>query len=237
MGGEGGGGARAGGVSAAKRPGVVYLSRLPPFLKPLKVRQMLEKHGELGRVYLAPEDPAINKRRKREGRPTGKSFTEGWVEFVDKRVAKRVAGELNGQPMGGKRRSRYYHDLWSMKYLHKFKWDFLTEEIRQRGKIREQRLAAEISAAKKEKEFYLSRVDQATGLEAMQERRAQREREGKGGAGERARGKADKKATQMKASQQKIVRKFRQRDSKPDPGAAGAKRVSEGLLGLVAGKR
>ena len=65
----------------------------------------------------------------------------------------------------------------------------------------------------------------------------QREREGKGGAGERARGKADKKATQMKASQQKIVRKFRQRDSKPDPGAAGAKRVSEGLLGLVAGKR
>ena len=227
----------AGDGGAAPRPGVVYLSRLPPFMKPLKVRQMLERHGELGRVYLAPEDPAINKRRKREGRPTGKSFTEGWVEFADKRVAKRVAGELNGQPMGGKRRSRYYHDLWSLKYLHKFKWDFLTEEIRQRGKVREQRLAAEIAAAKKEKEFYLSRVDQATGLEAMRERQRERERQGKGGAGERAQGKAGKEAARMGVTQKKIVRKFRQRNAKPDPGTAGAARVSEGLLGLVAGKR
>ena len=36
---------------------------------------------------------------------------------------------LNGQQMGGKRRSAYHYDLWSMKYLPKFKWDHLTEEI------------------------------------------------------------------------------------------------------------
>ena len=36
---------------------------------------------------------------------------------------------LNGNQMGGKRRSAYHYDLWSLKYLPKFKWDHLTEEI------------------------------------------------------------------------------------------------------------
>jgi ESF2/ABP1 family protein len=48
------------------------------------------------------------------------------VEFEDKAEAKRVAAALNGQPMGGRRRSAYYYDLWCMKYLPKFKWDHLT---------------------------------------------------------------------------------------------------------------
>jgi len=36
----------------------------------------------------------------------GRNFTEGWVEFQDKAVAKQVAMALNGQQMGGKRRQR-----------------------------------------------------------------------------------------------------------------------------------
>jgi hypothetical protein len=60
---------------------------------------------------------------------SGKNFTEGWVEFEDKAVAKSVARGLNGQQIGGKRRSAYHFDLWCMKYLPKFKWDHLTEEI------------------------------------------------------------------------------------------------------------
>ena len=71
----------------------------------------------------------------------------------------------------------------------------------------------------------------------MRERQRERERQGKGGAGERAQGKAGKEAARMEVTQKKIVRKFRQRNAKPDPGTAGAARVSEGLLGLVAGKR
>ena len=37
--------------------------------------------------------------------------------------------------------------------------------------MREQRLAAEISAAKRERDFYLSRVDKAKGVAAQQERK------------------------------------------------------------------
>lgn len=41
--------------------------------------------------------------------------SEGWVEFLDKTVAKDVAAMLNNQPMGGKKRSSHYSDLWSIK--------------------------------------------------------------------------------------------------------------------------
>ena len=74
-------------------------------------------------------DPALRKQRKQKGGNTGKNFTEGWVEFEDKAVAKQVAAMLNSNPIGGKRRSAYHYDLWSLKYLPKFKWDHLTEEI------------------------------------------------------------------------------------------------------------
>lgn len=36
---------------------------------------------------------------------------------------------LNSNPMGGKRRSAHHDDLWCLKYLPKFKWDHLTEEM------------------------------------------------------------------------------------------------------------
>ena len=51
------------------------------------------------------------------------------MEFEDKKVAKRVVAMLNGNAIGGKRRSAYHYDLWNLKYLPKFKWDQLTEEI------------------------------------------------------------------------------------------------------------
>lgn len=61
-----------------------------------------------------------------------KNFTEGWVEFHDKRVAKTVALMLNNTPIGGKKRSYYHDDLWNIKYLSKFRWTHLTEKIGKR---------------------------------------------------------------------------------------------------------
>ncbi|PSC70758.1 Pre-rRNA-processing esf2 [Micractinium conductrix] len=164
------------------RRGVVYISRIPPHLKPQKLRQMLEQYAEIGRVYLAPEDPLLRKKRTKQGGNSGKNFTEGWMEFEDKAKAKEVVAMLNGQQMGGKRRSAYYYDLWCLKYLPKFKWDHLTEEINYQKAVREQRLAAEISAAKRERDFYLSRVDKAKGITAMVERKRKREAAGGGDA-------------------------------------------------------
>ncbi|XP_048336971.2 pre-rRNA-processing protein ESF2 [Ziziphus jujuba] len=152
-------------AKAVKR-GVCYLSRIPPHMNHLQLRHILSQYGDIQRIYLTPEreNAAAQVRRKR------KEFSEGWVEFSDKGVAKRVANMLNGEQIGGKKRSSFYYDIWNIKYLSKFKWDNLTEEIAYKNAIREQKLALEISAAKKERDFYLSKVDKSRALSAIEER-------------------------------------------------------------------
>jgi hypothetical protein len=54
------------------------------------MRQLLEQHGEVARLYMAPEMASLRAKRKKLKGNTGKNFTEGWVEFEDKRVAKSV---------------------------------------------------------------------------------------------------------------------------------------------------
>ena len=74
-------------------------------------------------------DEVIRQRRiKFKGNKKVK-FTEGWVEFLDKRVAKAVATTLNCTPVARKKRSIYHDDLWNIKYLPKFRWTHLTEKI------------------------------------------------------------------------------------------------------------
>ncbi|KAF6140246.1 hypothetical protein GIB67_000294 [Kingdonia uniflora] len=153
----------------AKR-GVCYLSRVPPRMDPLKVRQLLSEYGDIERVYLKPEGPSFQENRRKKGGFRGQIFTEGWVEFTKRSVAKRVANLLNGEKIGGKRRSMFFYDIWNIKYLSKFKWDDLTGEIAYKSAVREQKLALEISAAKRERDFYLSKVDKSRALISIQER-------------------------------------------------------------------
>lgn len=110
----------------AARSGIVYMSRVPPHLKPLKLRQLLEGYATLGRIYMAPKERAPG---AKAGARQGKQFSEAWIEFEDKKLGRAVAEMLNGNAIGGKARSRYHDDLWTLKYLPKFKWDHLTEEV------------------------------------------------------------------------------------------------------------
>jgi ESF2/ABP1 family protein len=108
--------------AAIKTSGVVYLSRIPPFMKPAKLRSLLEPYGKINRIFLTPEDPAEHTRRVRSGGNKKRSFTEGWVEFVKKKDAKKACDLLNAQTIGGKKSSWYHDDVWALKYLNGFKW-------------------------------------------------------------------------------------------------------------------
>lgn len=46
-----------------------------------------------------------------------KHFTEGWVEFERKKVAKKVAELLNGKRIDSRKRSKYFDSVWNLKYL------------------------------------------------------------------------------------------------------------------------
>lgn len=42
-------------AAKADQRGICYLSRIPPHMDPVKLRQILSQYGEIQRIYLAPE--------------------------------------------------------------------------------------------------------------------------------------------------------------------------------------
>nr|XP_012597527.1 activator of basal transcription 1 isoform X2 [Microcebus murinus] len=146
-------------------PGIVYLGHIPPRFRPLHVRNVLSAYGEVGRVFFQAEDRFVRRKKKAAAATGGKKrsyskdYTEGWVEFRDKRVAKRVAASLHNTPMGARRRSPFRYDLWNLKYLHRFTWSHLSEHLAFERQVRRQRLRAEVAQAKRETDFYLRNVE------------------------------------------------------------------------------
>lgn len=158
---------------AARKSGVVYISRVPPFMKPHTLKHFLEEHASkgLGRIFLTPEDHARYLQRKKAGGNKKKSFTDGWVEFVSKNDAKVAASILNGNIMGGKKGNYYHDDLWNMKYLKRFKWSHLTEQIASENAEREARLREEIRRTRKENKAFVEDIERGKALEGMDNKR------------------------------------------------------------------
>ena len=112
---------------AQEKRGVVYLARIPPYMKPAKVQHLLEQYGKVTNLHCVEEDRSLRRRRKKAGGNSKKNYVEGWIEYENKKIAKNVARCLNNTQIGGKKTSYYYHDIWNMKYLRGFKWRHLTE--------------------------------------------------------------------------------------------------------------
>jgi ESF2/ABP1 family protein len=106
------------------------------------VKHILSNYGEIGRIYLvAAEDDRKKKHRpgKEHHKHRAHRFTEGWVEFLDKRVARSTAELLNARTIGDVALSKtskknggtkkWKDDVWTMKYLPRFKWNMLSEQV------------------------------------------------------------------------------------------------------------
>jgi ESF2/ABP1 family protein len=162
--------------AAVKRSGVVYLSRIPPFMKPQKLRSLLEPYGAINRIFLTPEDPESRKRRVRNGGNKKRSYTDGWVEFINKKDAKHACELLNARTIGGKKGTYYHDDVWNLLYLKGFKWNNLTEQISSENAERAARLKAEISKTTRENKEFVQNVERAKMLEGMEAKKAAKRR-------------------------------------------------------------
>lgn len=183
---------------AVRKSGVVYISRVPPFMKPQTLKHFLEPHARkgLGRVFLTPEDHVAHSKRVKSGGNKKKSFTDGWVEFNSKTEAKIAAETLNGNIIGGKKGNFYHDDLWNMKYLKGFKWHHLTEQIANENAERAARIREEIRRSRKENKAFVEDVERAKMLKGMEsKKKAKREREGNTNGVEE---KMDKRAREFK---------------------------------------
>jgi ESF2/ABP1 family protein len=153
------------------KTGVVYLSRIPPFMKPQKLRHLLTQHGGIGRIYLQLEPTHVAKRRIQSGGNRKDNFTEGWVEFLDKSQAKETAAMLNNTNIGGKKRNFFHDDIWNIKYLPGFKWSHLAERIAYEKATRDQKIRVETQQARRENRAYLKSVETAKMIEAIEDKK------------------------------------------------------------------
>jgi ESF2/ABP1 family protein len=65
-----------------ERRGVIYMSRVPPFMKPNKARNLFEQYGEVTRLFLAEENAEFRRKRKEQGGNGSKQFREGKMHLV-----------------------------------------------------------------------------------------------------------------------------------------------------------
>jgi ESF2/ABP1 family protein len=146
---------------------------------PAKIKSLLGAFGTVTRVYLVEEDKASRKRRRKEmgkNAAGGKRYKEGWVEFDDKAVAKRVGLSLNNSPITNHKRNVHYGDLWSIKYVSKFKWAHLTEKVAYERRMREQKVRLEMTKARKENQTFAELVEAGKVMDKIEERRNRRQR-------------------------------------------------------------
>lgn len=138
--------------------GIIYLSYIPDGLNVKIIREIMGEFGEVGRIFL--ESEKNNKKHR--------TYTEGWIEFKKKRVAKSVAETLNGTALQyGRKHSKINGQVWSIKYLHKFKWAHLTEQMAQDRATRDQKRRFEMGHTKKQVEFYQQMTERSKRLKKM----------------------------------------------------------------------
>jgi ESF2/ABP1 family protein len=163
---------------AASRSGVIYMSHIPPFMKPHTLKNLLAPYAPsgVGRVFLTPEDHEKRQARIRGGGNKKRNFVDGWVEFVSKKEAKVVVETLNTRNIGGKKGGYYFDDVWNLKYLKGFKWRHLTEQIANENAERAARMRAEGSSSRREMREFLKNVERSKIEETRQKKKANKAR-------------------------------------------------------------
>ncbi|CAG9862872.1 unnamed protein product [Phyllotreta striolata] len=149
-------------VKKPPKRGIIYLSTIPPYMNVLKIREKFSEYGTVGRIYLQLADKDVPEKGKtKKKRKVAKKFTEGWVEFERKSVAKKVAMFLNNSQVSNRKKSKQYDHMWNIKYLSNFKWTHLNERLAYEKAARRQKLRAEIQLAKKKSNFFTANIEKS----------------------------------------------------------------------------
>lgn len=149
-----------------RRSGVIYISRIPEGMTVANIREHLTDYG-VTRIYFIPDR---EKRLTEFNNKKVRCYKEGWIEFENKLMAKLCEYELNGKRIGGKRNVLYREDLWTLKYLKKFKWNHLMEKLSFDKKLREQRLKADMAQSKRENNFLVKNFEKSKMLNKKKKR-------------------------------------------------------------------
>nr|PVC52352.1 hypothetical protein MACL_00000866 [Theileria orientalis] len=140
--------------------GIIYISRIPPFMGLGKLRSYFSKFGKVGKVYAHPEPIGQYNKRVKMGGNKRLKFTHAWVQFYDKSVAKNVAKMLNNRPFADTKRSSFWkYDIWNIRYLPRFKWHNLVEYWSQHKRESKEQLNLLLQRERKRNLRYLEQLE------------------------------------------------------------------------------
>ena len=213
------------------------MSRIPPGMKPNKARTLFEQFGDVTRIYLQEEDASQRQQRKNGGGNGSKQFKEGWIEFADKKMAKSVAESLNNTSMGGAKSHSYHDDIWNLKYLKNFKWDYLTEKFAYERRVRETKLRASMMQAKRANAEFVELVEKGKQEKFIAERKRKRS-ENDGDGPTNSRNDSIETAGNSNGAFNKVKRSFlQQQPISRDAGGINAKYIDDKLIHAVFAKK
>ena len=86
-----------------------------------------------------------------------------------------MAQNLNTKPISTKKSSKFNDILWNMKYLPRFKWVHLSERLSYEKAVFKQKLATEISQARKEAAFFQNNLDKSEGIRKKKKKENKKE--------------------------------------------------------------
>lgn len=107
------------------RPGIVYFKSVPKYMPLNIIKNNFSRFGGLGRSFFVPESKNSYENRQKFKGNRALRFVEGWLEFHDKKDAKMAARYNDTRKVGGKKRSAWYDDIWSVQYLRNVDWEDL----------------------------------------------------------------------------------------------------------------
>ena len=194
------------------KPGIVYISKLPPYMKPAKLRQIFSRFGEIDRIYMKKESEQKRKSRLKQGGNKKDMYEEGWVEFIKKGDAKLCCATLNGNIIGGKKTSFYYDDIMNLKYLSGFKWTDLTEQMAKESEQRQSKLELEISQANKLNEMYIKNVENSKMVSNIQKKSNGKKRKAEEDDGNKGYAISQRKTYTRRANDNKSVKEAKSND-------------------------
>merc|ERR1711879_165916 len=126
--------------------------------------------GPSGDAKVLLQDAGRKKKKNINGYNSGR-YKEGWIEFEDKRIAKSVAKVLNLQEIAQKKGGAWAGQFWTLKYLSKFHWDNLHEQLEHERQLRKKKIREDHRAAKEEQSIYLKSIAEAKKSRSIAKRR------------------------------------------------------------------
>ena len=103
-------------------------------------------------------------------------FSEGWVEFLSKKVAKQAALTLNNTPVTMKRNSRFSELVWNVCYLKGFEFELLATRDTYERKVQEKLHKAELLRVRREVTDYLERSERDRTNHIVTEKKKRRQK-------------------------------------------------------------